>query len=84
MKKRGLLIALIFIIFSVFVTHAKAQEDTKAYEEAYKNYSLKLEEYEKALNRKININFYDLWKNIHEHLRNNILNGILLHGSIEL
>ena len=45
---------------------------------------LELEEYEKALNRKININFYDLWKNIHEHLRNNILNGILLHGSIEL
>ena len=53
MKKRGLLIALIFIIFSVFVTHAKAQEDTKAYEEAYKNYSLKLEEYEKARNEYI-------------------------------
>lgn len=45
---------------------------------------LELEEYEKTLNRKININFYDSWKNIHEHLRNNILNGILLQGSIEL
>ncbi|MBI2656936.1 nucleotidyltransferase domain-containing protein [Candidatus Woesearchaeota archaeon] len=45
---------------------------------------LEIEEYEKTLNRKININFYDLWKNIHEHLRNNILNGILLHGGIEL
>ena len=45
---------------------------------------LELEEYEKALNRKININFYDLWKNIHEHLRNNILNGILLQGGVEL
>lgn len=45
---------------------------------------LKLEEYERALNRKINVNFYNSWKKIHENLKNNILNGILLHGSIEL
>ena len=43
-----------------------------------------LEEYEKALNRKINVNFYNSWKNIQVHLKNNILNGILLQGSIEL
>jgi len=49
-----------------------------------KDKMLHLEEYEKALNRKINVNFYNSWKNIHKHLKNNILNGILLHGSIEL
>ncbi|MDP4012924.1 MAG: nucleotidyltransferase domain-containing protein [Candidatus Nanoarchaeia archaeon] len=42
------------------------------------------EKYEKILNRQININFYDSWKTIHKHLKNNILNGILLHGSVEL
>lgn len=45
---------------------------------------LHLEEYEKILNRRININFYSSWKAIHEHLKNNILNGILLQGSVEL
>ena len=45
---------------------------------------IKLETYEKILNRKININFYDSWKNIHENLKNNILNGIILHGGVEL
>ena len=45
---------------------------------------LELEKYEKILNRKINVNFYDSWKKIHEHLKNNILNGILLSGGVEL
>ncbi|HLC74652.1 MAG TPA: nucleotidyltransferase domain-containing protein [Candidatus Nanoarchaeia archaeon] len=45
---------------------------------------LALEKYEKILNRRINLNFYDSWKKIHKHLRNNILNGIILHGSVEL
>lgn len=49
-----------------------------------KDKMLELEKYEKTLNRSININFYDSWKKIHEHLKNNILNGILLHGSVEL
>lgn len=49
-----------------------------------KDKMLLLDEYEKILNRKININFYNSWKNIHEHLRNNILNGIILQGSVEL
>lgn len=49
-----------------------------------KNKVLGIEKYEKPLNRKININFYDSWKNINKNLKNNILNGILLHGSIEL
>ncbi|MBS3098907.1 nucleotidyltransferase domain-containing protein [Candidatus Pacearchaeota archaeon] len=49
-----------------------------------KNKLVKLEEFEKILNRKININFYESFKKIHKHLLNNILNGIILAGSVEL
>jgi len=45
---------------------------------------LHLEQYEKMLNRKINIQFYNSWKEIQPHLKNNILNGIILYGSVEL
>ena len=47
------------------------------------NKNLYLESYEKILNRKINLNFYKYWNLIHKPLKNNILNGILLDGSIE-
>ncbi|MBU1854437.1 MAG: nucleotidyltransferase domain-containing protein [Nanoarchaeota archaeon] len=43
-----------------------------------------LEEYEEKLQREIRINYYKDWKDIHKHLKNNILNGITLKGSIEL
>jgi len=56
-------------------------ENGESYEE---DKMLELEKYEKVLNRRININFYDSWKKIHENLKNNILNGILLHGGVEL
>jgi len=49
-----------------------------------KEKTLDLEKYEKTLNRPININFYISWKDIDIHLKNNILNGIILHGSVEL
>lgn len=49
-----------------------------------KDKMIEIEKYEKILNRKININFYDSWKDIHKHLKNNILNGIILWGSVEL
>lgn len=45
---------------------------------------LELERYEKVLGRTINVNFYDSWKAIHKNLKNNILNGIILHGSVDL
>lgn len=45
---------------------------------------LKLGDYEKNLNREININFYNSWNEIHKNLRDNILNGIILQGSVEL
>ena len=49
-----------------------------------KDKMLELEKYEKILNRRINVNFYDSWKKIHENLKNNILNGIILHWGVEL
>jgi predicted nucleotidyltransferase/DNA-binding transcriptional regulator YhcF (GntR family) len=49
-----------------------------------KNKLLSLDNHEKILNREINVNFYNSFKDIHENLKNNILNGILLHGSVEI
>lgn len=43
-----------------------------------------IDRYEKILNRKINIQFYSSWKEIKPNLKNNILNGVVLKGSIEL
>lgn len=45
---------------------------------------INLEKFEALLERKININFYDSFKNIHKNLKENLFNGILLYGSIEL
>jgi predicted nucleotidyltransferase len=49
-----------------------------------KDRRLDLEKYEELLYRKINVNFYDSFKDIHTNLKNNILNGIVLKGVIEL
>ncbi|HLD06196.1 MAG TPA: nucleotidyltransferase domain-containing protein [Candidatus Nanoarchaeia archaeon] len=43
-----------------------------------------MREYEKGLERKIHINFYGSWKAIHKHLKENICNGIVLTGGMEL
>jgi len=43
-----------------------------------------LSKFEKMLERKILINYYPSWKDIHKHLKENILNGILLGGGVEL
>ncbi len=45
---------------------------------------LQLDKYERILNRTIHILFFDSWKKINKHLKNNILNGIVLHGNIEI
>lgn len=42
------------------------------------------EPYEETLRRTINIHFYASWDEIHAQLKNNILNGIVLHGSVDL
>lgn len=49
-----------------------------------KEKNLKLDEFENILNRKININFYSSFKEIHRDLKNNILRGIVLEGTVEL
>lgn len=49
-----------------------------------KGKEIKLAEFIKKLERMILINFYPSFKEIHKHLRDSILNGILLSGSIDL
>jgi len=49
-----------------------------------KEKGLDLTEYETELERKININFYPSFKGIHKHLKENLCNGIMLVGGIEL
>lgn len=43
-----------------------------------------LSKFEKTLERTININYYDSFKKIHKHLKENLFNGIVLTGGIEL
>ncbi len=40
--------------------------------------------FNKLLGRTININFYESWDKIHKHLKENLCNGIVLVGGIEL
>lgn len=43
-----------------------------------------LAKYGKLLERIISINFYKSWEDIHKHLKENILKGIILSGGVEL
>ncbi len=45
---------------------------------------VRLEKYEKILCREINLNFYSSFGKIHKNLKENIFNGIVLVGGIEL
>ena len=45
---------------------------------------LQLERFEKMLYRSINVNFYDSLSGIHRNLRNNILNGLVLQGNVDI
>ena len=49
-----------------------------------KEKKIDLSKFEKLLERTINLNFYDSWKAIHKHLRDNIADGITLSGGIEI
>ncbi len=49
-----------------------------------KDKMLELEKFERTLNRKIHVIFHESWKKLDNNLRNNILNGILIHGGVEL
>ncbi len=49
-----------------------------------KEKDLELGKYEEELGREIHLLFFDSFKKINENLRNNILNGIILVGSVEV
>ena len=49
-----------------------------------KEKEVKLTEFDKKLERTIFINFYPSFKEIHNHLKENIFNGVILAGGIEL
>lgn len=49
-----------------------------------KEKGIDLEVFEKELGRRINLNFYDSFGRIHKHLRENLFNGIVLSGGVEL
>ena len=49
-----------------------------------KGKEIELTRFEKMLERTIIINFYNSFKEIHKNLKDNILNGILLSGSIDV
>ena len=40
--------------------------------------------FEILLERAININFYESWSAVHKHVKDNILNGIILTGGVDL
>ncbi len=49
-----------------------------------KDKTIDLTKYEKELEKDINLNFYDSFKDIHKNLKENLCNGIILIGAIEL
>ena len=49
-----------------------------------KEKQIDLEKFEKILERKININYYASFVGIHKHLKENLCNGIVLSGGIQL
>ena len=49
-----------------------------------KEKKLNLSGYEKYLERKININYYPSFENIHKYLKENLANGIVLVGGFQL
>jgi predicted nucleotidyltransferase len=49
-----------------------------------KEKDINLENYEKNLERKININYYDSFDKIHKNLKENLANGIVLSGGFQL
>ncbi len=49
-----------------------------------KGKDVNLTEFNKLLGRTITLNFYVAWNKIHKHLKDNILNGIVLSGGVDL
>ncbi|HDK42770.1 MAG TPA: hypothetical protein ENG87_05285 [Candidatus Pacearchaeota archaeon] len=49
-----------------------------------KEKDINLTKFENLLEKNIIINFYPSFNKIHKHLRDSILNGILLSGSVDI
>ena len=49
-----------------------------------KEKTVDLSKHEELLERVITINFYESWKIVHKHLKENLCNGIVLTGGVEL
>lgn len=49
-----------------------------------KSKEIDLTKFEQILERTVTINFYKSWSEIHKYLKNNILNGIILTGGVEI
>ena len=48
------------------------------------NKDIELKKFDRILERTIIINFYPSFREIHKHLRDSILNGILLSGAVDI
>ena len=48
-----------------------------------KDKQINTEKFEKLLERKIHLNFYNSFKEIHKNLKENLCNGIVLYGGVE-
>ncbi len=49
-----------------------------------KGKTINIEKFDKFLGKEVIINFYDSFKNIHNNLKENLYNGIVLVGGVEL
>ncbi|MCF7910787.1 nucleotidyltransferase domain-containing protein [Candidatus Pacearchaeota archaeon] len=49
-----------------------------------KQKEINLKKFEKILEKEIRINFYNSFKELNKNLKNNILNGVILSGGVEL
>ncbi|MEK6899104.1 MAG: nucleotidyltransferase domain-containing protein [Nanoarchaeota archaeon] len=72
----------------LFGSYSKGEDTTESDIDiaivAVKEKEVNLERLSKRLEREISLNFYDSLKKIDKHLRNNILNGIVLTGSVDV
>jgi predicted nucleotidyltransferase len=49
-----------------------------------KDKNIDMNKFDKLLERKITINYYTSWKDIHKNLKDNILNGMVLSGVVDI
>ena len=72
----------------IFGSYSKGEDTTESDIDiaviGSKEKAIDLAMFDKIFERKVTINFYKSFKEIHKHLLDNILNGILLNGGVEL